>query len=112
MPEEIEKLKEVLRQSDKRIGLLENLVFDLMRTNKYRFSKSIQMQDGRNIEFNTGTGTRIGTATGQKIGFFNVTPIVQVSAISAPSGGATVDAEARTAINSIRTALTNLGLTA
>ena len=112
MPEETQKLREELAQSNKRLTLLENLLFDLIRTNKYQFSKSIQMQDGRNIELNTGTGTRIGTATGQKIGFFNKTPIVQVSAISAPTGGATIDAEARTAINSIRTALTNLGLTA
>lgn len=112
MPDETTQLKEELRKSENRIGLLENLIFNLIRTNKYKFSKNIEMQDGRNIELNTGTGTRIGTATGQKIGFFNKTPIVQVSAISAPTGGATIDAEARTAINSIRTALTNLGLTA
>jgi hypothetical protein len=34
------------------------------------------------------------------------------SAISAPTGGGTVDSEARTAINAIRTALQNHGLTA
>lgn len=46
-----------------------------------------------------------------KIGFYNKTPISQPAAITAPSGGATIDSEARTAINSIRTTLTNLGLT-
>lgn len=46
-----------------------------------------------------------------KIGFYNKTPIAQSAAITAPAGGATIDSEARTAINSIRTTLTNLGLT-
>lgn len=46
-----------------------------------------------------------------KIGFYNKTPIAQPTAISAPAGGVTIDSEARTAINSIRTTLTNLGLT-
>ena len=46
-----------------------------------------------------------------KIGFYNKTPIAQPAAITAPAGGATIDTEARTAINSIRTTLTNLGLT-
>ena len=46
-----------------------------------------------------------------KVGFYNKTPISQQSAISAPSGGATVDTQARAAIDSIRTVLTNLGLT-
>lgn len=46
-----------------------------------------------------------------KIGFYNKNPISQQSAISSPSGGATVDTQARAAIDSIRTVLTNLGLT-
>ena len=105
MPDETQQLKD-------RLQLLENVVFDLIRTNKYRFSKSIQMQDGRNIDLNTGTGSKIGTATGQKIGFFNATPVVQQAAITAPTGGATIDTQARTAINTIITTLQTLGLTA
>lgn len=111
-PEEIRRQNTELQKSKERIELLETLVFAFFRTNKYKFSKNIEMQDGRNIEVNTGTGTRIGTATGQKLSVYGVTPVVQAGAISAPSGGATVDAEARTAINSIRTALTNFGITA
>ena len=57
-------------------------------------------------------GIQIGSQTTEKIGLYGVTPVVRASAISAPSGGVTQDAEARTAINSIRTALTNLGVTA
>ena len=85
---------------------------NLISSDRYNFHKTIQMLDGRNIQFGKTTGTKIGTATDQLLGFFNKTPIIQVSAISAPTGGVTQDAEARTAINSLRTALTNLGLTA
>ena len=119
MPEEIEKLRESVRRSeenraksDKRIDLLENLIFDLIRINIYRFSKSIQIQDGRNIELNTGIGTKIGTATGQKLGFYNVTPVDQPATISDPTGGATVDTEARTGINTLIDRLQELGLIA
>ena len=45
------------------------------------------------------------------VGFYRKAPIVQALAITAPSGGSTSDAEARTAINSIITCLQNLGLT-
>ncbi|MDO8518475.1 MAG: hypothetical protein Q7S26_04275 [bacterium] len=43
---------------------------------------------------------------------YGITPVIQANAITAPTGGGTIDAEARTAINSIRTALTNFGITA
>jgi len=56
-------------------------------------------------ETNIGTGIKY-------LGFYAVTPVVQAGAITAPTGGAIQDAEARTAINSIRTALTNIGITA
>jgi len=76
------------------------------------FPKHIQVLDGRNIQVGKTTGTKIGTSSTQKIAFYGITPIVQAGAISAPTGGSTTDVEARTAVNSIRTALTNLGLTA
>ena len=92
-------------------------VVDVAGTDKITVSASagaatITLDDGVNIALDTTTGTKIGTATTQKLGFFNATPIVRPSAITAPTGGATQDAEARAAINSLRTALTNLGLTA
>ena len=55
------------------------------------------------------TGTKIGTATTQKLGFYNKAPIVQPTAIASPANN--VDA-LKTAVDAIRTALTNLGLTA
>jgi hypothetical protein len=47
-----------------------------------------------------------------KTAFFgSLTPIAKQSAISTPSGGATVDSQARTAINSLISTLQSLGLT-
>lgn len=89
----------------------------LLGSDRYIFGKKLQLLDGRDMQLGKGTGTKIGTETTQKLGFFNKTPIVQVGAISAPSapGGTYAQSEAQsavTAINSIRTALINLGLTA
>ena len=81
-------------------------------SDRYVFQKHLQIFDGRNIQLGRSTGTSIGTATTQKLSVYGETPVVQAGAISAPSGGLTVDSEARTAINSIRTALTNFGITA
>jgi hypothetical protein len=64
-----------------------------------------------NIPIGATTGTKIGSAS-SKIGFFGKTPIGQPSGISSPSGGATIDTQSRNAIDAIRTALINLGLTA
>jgi hypothetical protein len=50
-----------------------------------------------------GTAFAVGTIT---------TPVTTKSAITAPTGGATTDAEARTAINSIITVLEQFGLVA
>jgi hypothetical protein len=72
----------------------------------------ITLNDTSNIIVNATTGTKIGTATTQKIGFWNATPVVQQAHIADPTGGATVDSEARTAINAINALLATLGLTA
>lgn len=101
---EEEKIREIIRDE------LEQFI----KSDRFVFYKTIQILDGRNIQVGKTTGTKIGTeggATGQKLSVYGVTPVVQAGAISAPSGGTTQDAEARAAINSIRTALTNFGIT-
>ena len=55
--------------------------------------------------------------SGSTIGLYGVTPVVKAGAISAPAtqGGAYVQADVQsivTAVNSIRTALTGIGITA
>ncbi len=73
---------------------------------------SVTFADAVNMVVNATTGTKIATATSQKIAFWNATPIVQPAHIADPSGGATVDAEARTAIAAINALLASTGLSA
>lgn len=84
----------------------------LIKNDKYVFSKLIQILDGRNIQTGRTTGTSIGTATDQKVSVYGVAPVAQQTAITAPSGGATVDSEARTAINSLINRIKNFGISA
>lgn len=103
--------------TEARLEKLEALFSQLLQSDRYTIHKTLQIFDGRNIQVGTTTGTKIGTAATQKLSLWGVTPVVQASAISAPnSPGATYvqgDAQsAVTAINSIRTALKNAGITA
>jgi hypothetical protein len=69
-----------------------------------------EMPEACNVILGTTTGTKFGTATTQKLGFYNATPVVQRTVVADPSGGATQDAEARTAIIAVITRLEELGL--
>lgn len=106
---EIEELKSKVASLEARLAK-----FDLPAN--FFFQKNFRFLDGfndfRKIVVGKNKGLTIGSSTTEKLSLYGVTPVVQASAISAPSGGLTVDAEARTAINSIRTALTSLGITA
>ena len=74
--------------------------------------KHLTMYNGNNIEVGKGVGTKIATETDQKLGMYGTTPVVQGSAIGNASGGVVVDTEARSAVNSILTALRNIGIIA
>lgn len=84
----------------------------LIKNDKFIFSKLVQILDGRNIQLGRSNGTQIGTAADQKLGLYGVTPVVQATAIASPAGGATIDSQARSAIDLIRNALKNFGITA
>lgn len=99
-PTQINQVREIIRDE----------LQELLASDRYIFHKTIQVLDGRNIQVGKTTGTKIGTEATQKVGFYGETPVVQAGAISTPSGGATVDAEARTAITSVITALRNIGI--
>ena len=58
----------------------------------------------------TREGLRIrGSGTAPLLGVLGATPVARIAHVADPSGGATVDAEARTAINAILTTLENFG---
>ena len=57
-------------------------------------------------------GLRIGGAATSLLGFYGATPVDQPATITDPTGGGTIDAEARTAINIIIDRLQELGLIA
>lgn len=107
-----QQLEEQLINAMQLINQLKTRLDYLEKSDRYVFQKTIQILDGRNIQVGLATGTRIGTATTQRLSVYGVTPVVQAAAISAPSGGAVVDVEGRATTNSIRTALTNFGITA
>jgi hypothetical protein len=73
---------------------------------------SLIFADAANIVANTTTGTKIGTATTQKLAFYNATPIVQGASVADASGGATIDAEARAAINALISRIEAMGIIA
>ena len=92
--------EEQIVQLEQRIMLLETTLNALVYSDRYIYTKHIQMLDGRNIQTGTSAGTKIGTAggaSGEKIGFFNATPVVQQTGIAVTAAG-------------IHAALVNLGL--
>ena len=77
------------------------------------FTKKVYFKGGLDL---SSPSVTIGSTSGT-VGLYGETPVVQAGAISAPAtqGGAYVQADVQsivTAVNSIRTALTNIGVTA
>ena len=74
--------------------------------------RNFQILDYKNIQLGRGNGTQIGTDTDQKLGFFGKTPVDRPATVTDPSGGLTVDAEARVAISALIDRLQEIGLIA
>jgi hypothetical protein len=72
-------------------------------------SLDVLVAEGCDFQLGTTTGTMIGTASGQKLGFFGKTPVIQRAAIPSPSANSS---SLKTAVDRIRQALIDLGLTA
>jgi hypothetical protein len=73
-------------------------------------ARNVTMQDGVNIATGTATGTKIGTGSTQKLGFYGASPVARPAGVADATGGATIDTQARVAINAVITALETLGL--
>ena len=104
-------------EQEQRLKHVEDILGMMLKSDRVLFEKAIQVLDGRNIQVGKTLGTIIGTESTQKLAFWAATPIVRPSAISAPSAAPaaydqTVAGTWVTAINTIRTTLQNLGLTA
>lgn len=99
-PEEKQLLIETSEKLDKLIDLYYRINF----IDKHIFDNPVTINNGLNVKNNVYLPTNTA--------FFGSTTLVnKQSAISPPSGGATVDSQARTAISTIITTLQNLGLT-
>lgn len=96
------KIREIIKEELRNFDTIE----------RYTFQKNIQIFEGRNIQLATKTGTQFGTATNQLLAFHGNTPVIQGSTISDPSGGATQDDEARTAIDALIDRLQDIGIIA
>lgn len=53
------------------------------------FYGTTTLTDANNLTLGTSTGTKIGTGATQKLGFWNATPVVQVTGWGTPTGTAT-----------------------
>lgn len=99
-----------LEQVKQRIQALEDRLAVLDRTSSFTMYKTLQMLDGRNVQTGKDNGTILATEATQKLGFWGTTPYAQLAAPSNPSGGTTVDSEARTALISLLNKLKLYGL--
>lgn len=90
------------------------IIFGSNNAESFRVTAGGDIQTVNNVHWVLGTvsGSKFGTATSQKIGFWNATPVVQGAAVADAAGGATVDAEARTAINTLLARMRTYGLIA
>lgn len=80
-------------------------------SDRYKFDKTIQIMDGRNVQLGRSTGTKIGTATDQKLAFFGATPIARYNNVvfTAPPSGS-YGASEQAILAGLRTALLVYGL--
>lgn len=122
---EEDQLKEIVRLQGDKIKKLEDFLMYNSKIDVFRQNRDIESLNkliGARLDIkgnvNLGNDTvnattiQIGNdVTGSEIGFFGETPVVQQPAITKPTGGATVDAEARTAVNKIIDALQLFGFT-
>jgi hypothetical protein len=84
----------------------EELAF-MVKNKKLVFPFPIQILDGNDITLGKTTGTRLGNGTDQKLAFLGSTPRTRagLGVLIQPTGGATIDYEARAGINDLNSLL-------
>lgn len=97
-----ERFREIVREE----------ITKIFHSDKFHFSRNMQIANGRNIEVGQSVGTMIGTSPDQRLGFFGATPRVQLPTGTwvQPTGGAVIDYEARAGVNDLMSSLASFGL--
>lgn len=82
------------------------------RNEKYTVNRPMEFGRGGKITVMNPDGMDIGVlkVSDTKIGLFSTTPVVQQNFIAQPSGGTTVDTQARNGVDSIRALLIAYGI--
>lgn len=118
MENDYEQLKQQVNDLQNKLDAFLNSYYRSDYPDKYVFNKKVVLN---NQDLNTeGTnGMKIGNS-GSKLGVYGVTPVVQASAISTVSGSAggtyggteqTLINNLVTAVNAVKTAIKNYGIT-
>ena len=94
---------------EQRLQILESIVRDLVKSDRYTVQKTIQIQDGRNIQTGRLVGSSFGSAADQKLSLYGATPVIQ-PALTGLSTGFTQNAGFTW--NPLSTAVGNIGSTA
>lgn len=125
MENDYQQLKMQVETMSKKLDAFLDIYYRTNFPDKAVMTKQFSILDNNIVFEGTATskidvqsaGLSLGNSASQKLSLYGETPVVQASAISAPStpGAAYVQSEAQSAvnaINSIRTALSNIGITA
>lgn len=75
-------MEEQVRQLENKVKMLEGLIFNLVRSDRYTVAKDVEILNGRKIQLGTSEGTQMGTATDQKLAVLGSTPIIQQTTTS------------------------------
>ena len=106
-----------VEQLEERIVYIENILGNLVGSDRYTIQKTIQMFDERNFQLGKNVGTKFGTETSQLLAFYGNTAVNQPDTVADPNnqGGSYVQSDVQSIVgkvNEIIDRLQELGLIA